>query len=566
PMELRVQRFESVRRANGITIPNEFPSKKIAILIPANSHVSFLLDQFFLTNAYPELDFSKGKDAGISLTYAEALFIEKPDGPGKTFKKGNRNEVEGKIIAGRKDSIISNGKDEQYFSTLNWRTFRYIEIKITTKEEPLIINDIYCLFTGYPFQLNATFDAHDKTLDKIFEVGWRTARSCAWETYMDCPYYEQLQYIGDSRIQALVSLYNSGDDRLVRNAITQMDHSRMAEGITLSRHPSFSPQQIPTFSLWYIGMVNDYWMYRGDPVFIKDKLQGVRDVLWFFSKYQNAEGSLRNVPYWIYTDWVEGKTGWPGGVGPIGKDGSSALLDLQLLWALQVAAKLESELGVPAMANLYLQKANQLQQTIQRNYWNADKKMYADTKDKNLYSQHTNTLAILTNTIKGTAAIDLAKKMIADKSLSPASIYFKYYLHMALIKAGLGNDYLKWLDKWKENIEMGLTTWAEISEIDNARSDCHAWGSSPNIEFFRTVLGIDTDAPGFKKVKIEPHLGDLKNVNGKMPHPNGFILANYQLVNDKWNIEITLPEKITGKFIWKGKFYSLKPGTNNFNL
>jgi hypothetical protein len=88
-----------------------------------------LLDQSFYTNGYPELDFSKGKDAGILLTYAEALFTEKPDGPGKTFKKGNRNEVEGKIIAGRKDSIISNGKDDQYFSTLNWRTFRMLKLK-----------------------------------------------------------------------------------------------------------------------------------------------------------------------------------------------------------------------------------------------------------------------------------------------------------------------------------------------------------------------------------------------------------------------------------------------------
>ena len=566
PMELRVQRFATVRKTNGVTIPDGFPATQKTITIPANTQASFLLDQSFYTNAYPELDFSKGKDAGILLTYAEALFSEKPDGPGKTFKKGNRNEIKDKIIAGRKDSIISNGKDDQYFSTLSWRTFRYVEIKITTKEEPLIINDIYSLFTGYPFQLNATFDANDKILDKIFEVGWRTARSCAWETYMDCPYYEQLQYIGDTRIQALVSLYNSGDDRLIRNAITQMDHSRMAEGITLSRHPSFSPQQIPTFSLWYIGMLNDYWMYRGDSFFIKDKMQGTRDVLWFFSKYQNAEGSLQNVPYWIYTDWVEGKTGWPGGVGPIGKDGSSSLLDFQLLWALQVAAKLETELGMPAIANEYQKKARQLQQTIQHNYWNPDKKLFADTKDKDRYSQHANALAILTGTIKATAATELAKRIIADRSLAPASIYFKYYLHMALIKAGLGNDYLKWLDKWKENIEMGLTTWAEISEIDNARSDCHAWGSSPNIEFFRTVLGIDTDAPGFKKVKIEPHLGELKNVKGKMPHPNGFILTSYQFENARWNLEITLPETISGKFIWKGKTYSLKPGTNNFIL
>ena len=561
-MELTPQRFAAVREAEGITIPNKFPAAKTPLTIPANTQANFLLDQSFLTNAYPEMIFSKGNNAGISFTYAEALFIEKPDGPGKTIRKGNRNEVEGKMMAGRKDSVISNGKDNQHFSTLNFRTFRYVLVKVSTKDEPLIIEDINSIFTGYPFKQNAKFNANDKTLDKIFEIGWRTARLCAWETYMDCPYYEQLQYIGDARIQALVSLYNSGDDRLVRNAITQMDHSRMAEGITLSRHPSFSPQQIPTFSLWYVGMVFDYWMYRGDSLFIKDKLQGIRDVLWFFSKYQQADGSLGKVPYWIFTDWVEGKTGWPGGVGPIGSDGSSSLLDLQLLWALQLAAQLESQLGMKAMADMYKQKAMQLQQTIKRNYWNAEKKMFADTRDKDRYSQHANTLAILTETIKGNEATELAKKLFSDRTLAPASIYFKYYLHRAGIKAGLGNDYLKWLDKWKENIEMGLTTWAEISEIDNARSDCHAWGSSPNIEFFRTILGIDSDAPGFSKVKIEPHLGDIKNISGEMPHPNGKLSVRCNNENSKWKIAINLPPKTSGAFIWKGKKFVLKEGEN----
>lgn len=565
-MELTMQRFAAVRKADAITIPGSFPSEKTSFTIPANTQASFLLDQSVLINAYLQFIFSKGNNAGISFTYAEALFIEKPDGPGKTFRKGNRNEVEGKIMAGRKDSIISSGRDNQHFSTLSWRTFRYIQVRVTTKDEPLVIEDIYSLFTGYPFKLNARFDANDKMLDKIFETGWRTARLCAWETYMDCPYYEQLQYIGDARIQALVSLFNSGDDRLVRNAITQMDHSRMAEGVTLSRHPSFSPQQIPTFSLWYIGMVHDYWMYRGDSLFIKDKLQGIRDVLWFFSKYQQADGSLRKVPYWIFTDWVEGKTGWPNGVGPIGSDGSSALLDFQLLWALQLAAQLESQLGLKAMSDAYRQKAMQLQQTIRINYWNAEKKLFADTRDKNLYSQHTNALAILTGTIAGKEATELAKKLLSDRKLSPASIYFKYYLHMAGVKAGLGNDYLKWLDKWKENIEMGLTTWAEISEIDNARSDCHAWGSSPNIEFFRTILGIDSDAPGFNKVKIEPHLGDLKSISGEIPHPNGKLSVQYLNKDNKWAIEINLPPKTNGSFIWKGKTYLLKEGRNSIRI
>jgi len=118
-------------------------------------------------------------------------------------------------------------------------------------------------------------------MQKMLEIGWRTARMDAIETYMDCPYYEQLQYIGDGRIQMMVSYYNSGDDRLARNAINLMDHSRIAEGLTLSRHPSYSPQIISTFSLWYIGVLHDYWMYRPDSAFVKEKLQGARTVLDF---------------------------------------------------------------------------------------------------------------------------------------------------------------------------------------------------------------------------------------------------------------------------------------------
>ena len=46
----------------------------------------------------------------------------------------------------------------------------------------------------------------------------------------------------------------------------------------------------------------------------------------------------------MFTDWVESK-GWNSGVGPIGKNGNSALLDLQLFWAYQLAADLESQYG-----------------------------------------------------------------------------------------------------------------------------------------------------------------------------------------------------------------------------
>ena len=85
---------------------------------------------------------------------------------------------------------------------------------------------------------------------------------------MDTPYYEQLQYIGDTRIQALISYAVAGDDRLARQAIAAFDDSRIPEGITRSRYPSSLPQYIPTFSLLCVDMLHDYWMYRPDRAWV----------------------------------------------------------------------------------------------------------------------------------------------------------------------------------------------------------------------------------------------------------------------------------------------------------
>jgi alpha-L-rhamnosidase len=552
-MELKQQRLVQLRKAEGVVVPASFPVTKTTITIPPNTKATLLLDQSFLTNAYPTLVFSGGKNSAITLGYAEALFTEYP-------QKNNRNEIEGKKLIGRKDSILSDGSEHQEFTALSWRTYRYLQINVTTKETPLLLEDIYGTFIGYPFQFNARLETDRNDLHKMLEIGWRTARLCAVDTYMDCPYYEQLQYIGDTRIQALISLYNSGDDRLLRNALNLIDYSRQPEGVTMSRYPSATPQYITTFSLWYIGMLHDYLKYGKDPVFVRNKLSGGRQILNYFQGFQQQDGSLRNLPWWNFTDWVKS---WPLGVRMFGKDGNSAVLDLQLLWAYQLAADMEQRVGMKEYATIYQQKAEQLKKTIQRKYWDSTKNLFADRAEKDLFSQHTNSLAILTGMVSGSEATNIAKQLLTDATLSQASIYFKYYLHLALTKAGLGDDYLSWLGKWKENMDMGLTTWGETSDVEMIRSDCHAWGASPNIEFFRTILGIDSDAPGFTRVKIEPHLGAIKTIAGEMPHPSGKIKVNYNNSNGQMTADIELPSNTTGRFIWKGKSYVLRAGKNS---
>lgn len=113
---------------------------------------------------------------------------------------------------------------------------------------------------------------------------------------------------------------------------------------------------------------------------------------------------------------------------------------------------------------------------------------------------------------------------------------------------------------------MGLTTWGETSDISSTRSDCHAWGASPNIEFFRTILGIDSGSPGFETVIIKPHLGTIKDIRGEMPHPKGKIVVKYIVKDGILNAEINLPNKVSGELIWKNKTIKLTNGRNNINL
>jgi hypothetical protein len=131
-------------------------------------------------------------------------------------------------------------------------------------------------------------------------------------------------------------------------------------------------------------------------------------------------------------------------------------------------------------------------------------------------------------------------------------------------QVGEGDRYLDLLGEWDKMLALGLTTWAETP--DPSRSDCHAWSSSPNFEVFRTVLGIDSAAPGFNRVSIHPQLGKLTQASGSIPHPKGEITVNLKLVGGKLNAEVSLPKDVDGEFLWRAQRRALKSGLNRFSF
>ena len=334
------QRFAAIRRSTGPAPAHGFLEGSAPWTIPARSKAGLLLDQEVLTTAYPLISTDGGRDAEIRMKWAEAMVdIE--------GRKGHRNEVEGRSITTPADVFVLDGGQGRVLTTHAFRIWRYLELEIETKDEPLVIRDLSSLFTAYPFKENAIFRTNDDSLAKIWEVGWRTLRLCSGDTYYDCPFYEQLQYVGDTRVQALISLYVSGDDRLMRQAISAFFYSRIPEGLTASRYPSAERQVIPPYSLFWIAMIHDYWMHRTDDAFIRQMLGGVEGVLSWFDQRMGEDGLPGPLEWWNFGDWAEG---WPRGVPPGAVEGGSAFIALQFVLAARQAADLYQAFDQPAKA------------------------------------------------------------------------------------------------------------------------------------------------------------------------------------------------------------------------
>lgn len=554
----------AVRRAEGVTVRPAVAGGSAPYTIPARTKATVLYDQGHLTNAYPQLLVSGGRGARVGLAYAEALID-------KDRHKAHRDEIEGRQLVGMGDEFRPDGGDHRLFATDDFRTFRYLELRIETGDQPLVVEDLHGIFTGYPFKERGSFASDDARLKKIWDVGWRTARLCAVETYFDCPYYEQLQYIGDTRIQALISLYVAGDDRPVRNAIELFDRSRLPEGITQSRYPSASPQLIPTFSLFWVDMVHDYWRHRTDDAFVFERLAGIRAALdWFEQRVDSRTGLLGPLVYWPFVDWVPDEEWVPdpklalGGVPPGGREGGSSVITLQFAYTLQHAAELFDAYEHHEEAARYSQLAGKLKSAVNAKCWDETRKLYADTPEKKTFSQHASTFAVLSGAIQGADAKELMRRVNADTTIAQATIYFRFYVLRAMKQAGLGDEYLKSLAPWHEMLALGLSTFAEKNEP--TRSDCHAWSASPLYEFLATVCGVEPASAGFGTVRIEPHLGELKHVEGRVPHPVGDLTVKIDRTSRGATAEIQLPAGVTGEFVWQGKITPLREGAQTIQV
>jgi len=522
------------------------------VVVPPDTMLRAIVDLENYYCAYPELVTSGGAGSTVRILWAESLFEERNPIGGR---KGNRDEVEGKYFIGIGDTFEPDGGTRRRFSTLWWQAGRYLELFVQTGKQPLTIERFALRETRYPLELESRFQAADARLNRLLPMLVRGMQMDAHEVFADSPYYEQLMYAADARLEALLVYTMTRDDRLPRKALRLFDVSRLPSGLTQSRYPSRQLQIISSWSLWWVAMVRDYAMWRDDRAFVESLMPGVRATMESLRRWFGADGVLRAPEGWNTFDWVPG---WEAGMPPEAIDGLSGVLNWHYVYTLAVLADLESRLGEGELAARARRQAAELAERLIPILWDAQRGLFADDPAHEYFSEHTQCLALLSGTLAPEPRARIADALLSDKSLARATYYFSHYLFETYRELGRSDAFFERLEQWYGLQRLGLRT--PIEQPEPSRSDCHAWSAHPLYHYFATVLGIRPAALGFASVEIRPQLGHLGRASGSLVHPRGAIVASFSVEHGQLRGSVELPPGVSGTLEWNGASRALHEG------
>lgn len=554
---------QSVAVVTSTNLPDEVSvwqsllDKSIPLVIPPHTHRQVVLDLEQYVCAYPQIRLSGGSNSQLIVGWAEALYLN-----ASGQNKAQRDEVEGRtFIALSRDIILPDGGAQRQFEPLWWRAGRFVEFLVETGDQPLTIEGFELLETRYPLEMESRFGSSDHRLEALVPLALRGLQMCAHETYMDCPYYEQMMYIGDSRLEALTTYVISVDDRLPRKAVKMFGLSRLPDGLTQARYPARDVQVIAPFALWWIGMVYDYALWRGDRAFVAEMIPGVRAVLDGFLTHINSENLLKSPNGWNFSDWI---ADWPLGVPPDGFDGFSGLLNWHLVYALGLAAQLEDWAGESVSAQRWRGWQDSLARASKAAFWDEQRGLFADDRARTRFSEHTQCLALLSGALTGEQYDCTAENLLLDDTLTRTTIYFNHYLFETYRLLEQPDAVFERMSLWFELPAHGFKTTPEQPEP--SRSDCHGWGAHPLYHYFASLMGIRPTSFGFDNIEIAPMPGHLTSLSGEMVHPRGRIEVDLHFENGHAHGKISLPPDLIGTFRYSGKTLVLTSGSQVIEL
>lgn len=505
---------------------------------PPHCEESFVLDAGEETCAFLTLETSGGRGAEIELLESEAYVL--PEG------KGDRCDSVHGHLEGYTDVYTVAGAARECYEPFWFRTFRFLCVTVRTADEPLSLQALHYEETGYPLEVKTAVETSDPSLGAIWDISLRTLRRCMHETYMDCPFYEQLQYTMDTRSEILYTYAVSADDRLARQAIDDFRRAQRPDGLLNCSYPNVNVNVIPGFSLYYILMVHDHMLYFGDRELARRNLPAIGRVLDFFAAHRTADGLVDKVggvngqePFWSFIDWAEP---WmpTEGMPTAGLQGPITMESLLLLLGLQKATELAAWVGNERERD-YRRQAEALKSAIRAHCLDADG-MLTDGPGSGELSQHCQVFGVLSGVLTKEEGRRNLLRALEEPGITRCTVAMCFYLFRALEETGLYACTDQYWDIWRRMLKNHCTTCVEGEYYP--RSECHAWGALALYELPSAVLGVRPAAPGYEKILVDPQPGALRSASGTVHTPKGDLLVSWQLEQGSVQTEIRCGEDV----------------------
>ena len=413
--------------------------------------------------------------------------------------------------------------------------FRFLRVDLVSEdvEVPLVAVRAVSRYRDIPYI--GSFKCNDERINKIWETGAYTVHLNMQDYLWDGIKRDRLVWIGDMHPEVMTVGTVFGNHEVVRKSL---DYVRDGTPATSWMNG------ICSYSLWWIIIHHHLYWYYGDKEYLSAQKTYLTELLRNVMK--NIDGNKEAYKSGRFIDW-------PTNDNP---DAIHAGLQALTVRALEAGSELAGWLSDPALAKECRDAATKLRTYVPDNKGNKE------------------AAALLA--IEGMLDAKTAHDIIVKDGAKDFTSFMGYYMLEALAKNGSYADALDLISEyWGRMLDLGATTfWEDFNYMDSKNaagidefvpegkfdihadggaycyvglrhSFCHGWASGPTAWLSQHILGVEPASPGFKTVRIRPHLGNLKWVEGDFPTPYGIIHVTHSRRPDgQISSTVELPEGV----------------------
>ena len=401
------------------------------------------------------------------------------------------------------------------------KAFRYINI---VREGDIHFDDVSMLYEYADIKDKGSFSCNDEEINKIYDVAKYTLHLSTREFFIDGIKCDRWVWSGDAYQSYLMNYYLMNDDRTVTSTMYALRGKDPVTG-------HINTIMDYTF-YWFLG-IYDYYLYSGDKTFIQQNYDRMKSLMDYVMGRRNKNGLMEGLPGdWIFIDWAAG----------LSKKGEVSFEQLLFARSLETMALCADIVNDKLAASQYKTLSTEIRKKLFDIYWNEQKQALVhsrvDGKQTDNVTRYSNMFAIFFDYFNEQQKQAVKKSVLLNNNIQRITTpYMRFYELEALCAMGEQNYVLKEMkDYWGGMLKLGATSfWEEYNPgkkgaehyamygREFGKSLCHAWGASPIYLLGKYYLGVKPTSAGYATYVVEPNLGGLQWMQGKVPTPAGEI-------------------------------------------